>query len=1467
MNNTVIKNILQSIISVKITIFYLISIFVFSLKSRVCCLISNKRTLILKSIICILCVFSLIHAKPVIAIDTIGAEALTEFPTSALYSSIVNFRPGDGEVVKQNPPRFSWTYNYDAARPVSANGGIYAESEGPHEFIFQISYNSNLSNPIVNIRTPYNMYNFLAPLNTGQTVYWRVGYIKPSGSSINTWDLSSGSWESEPYAWSDVRTFTVAGNAVTWDRSMLADEAYLAEKGIHPHVLFSSSTRSEMYSFLQDKLNKYNTSTGQAWERTAGSDWGYNVWLADGTLTDTANLYWTRTSTNAGTYGGQTTGQIYPTNWATAISNVAFMWQMTKDDKYLAVDPAKALVNLSQWYVSVEGYSADTVSGVVDSGVITSIALAYDWLYEVMTPEQRASVLHALELNASYLLNSGWWYGSYNFNGCFGGSDPTGLYAGGKCVLAGSAGKVGGNHSMASFYPSMTVAFSAYADSAIVRKFFDAGLNYMIGVTYPHGSDGGMNQGRPYAYEGVGKGVTFTQGMVAQTIFPEVNFQKNPFFSINGDWWDRIAPVKFSEAHEPWGDTGFGPFTNWNVKSFGRDMALFLNDAGLYKHYEEEATLNQSYVAPEAFQELTMLKNFPLTSSEVSKPLSAVFQNQGWAMGSSLPTNIKNNFDKAVGFVLQARPRGSEGGHSNYSDLSFQLWAYGASITDGGDGMTSFGKVPMSNNSLFVNGRGPISELLPTFPYRSRIYAYKEAPDYTYVAVDGTKAYPKTNFQPCCWMIPSVTYNYYGNSELPNLVKVRRHLLFVKHKYFVIYDELENSTDSKFSWLYQIPTKYENVSVDKTTYTTDDTFSLNTASSSFTYNVGNQYPHVWYSHSPAVNVGVTVAHITSNPQNLDIVAMSGTTGATNNVYHNPISGEDYSLPDGQGQSLHGDLPNSHTVWVSNAASSTAFQFLTVIYPKNPDDSALPDPIIESLNDFTAKVTSPDGTVDVISFDPNTAASNGANFVVNTSVLEPTVVPSAGYQTAPLVTHTINASAGTNGSISPSGAVVVTDGYSKTFAITPNSGYVVDQVLADGNPVTLTADKYVFTGVTTNHTISASFVSDTVAPIISSVASSTSPTTATLIWSTNKASNSNAVYGLTTSYGLSTTSSAMTTSHSLILSNLTPSTLYFFEVASADSAGNTATSTDQTFTTTALPSPDTTPPLITEISSTPSQTSSSITFTTNENATSTISYGTTTSYASSTPIHALTKQHTLTLSNLTPSTTYHYKVTATDTLNNTATSTDQTFTTTAPPQNNTPSSGGSSGGGSPSSSSLSISCTLSDTKVAPNSHLTLSAKISKGESPYTLTWSTDNSNLTINPSSTTQTITPTKEETYKLEVKVTDAKGKTTTDTCTTLTVNDRYDLINQTPLLTNTPPLPQTPSSQPTYTFTQTLTQDQEGTDALHLQIYLNTHGYPVNFNALPGSPGHESTYFGNRTSRCTHKVSTRQQPDTNRNT
>jgi len=72
------------------------------------------------------------------------------------------------------------------------------------------------------------------------------------------------------------------------------------------------------------------------------------------------------------------------------------------------------------------------------------------------------------------------------------------------------------------------------------------------------------------------------------------------------------------------------------------------------------------------------------------------------------------------------------------------------------------------------------------------------------------------------------------------------------------------------------------------------------------------------------------------------------------------------------------------------------------------------------------------------------------------------------------TYTITATAGANGSITPSGSVSVNYNSSQTFNITAYTGYVIDEVVVDGTALDATPSSYPFSNVTANHTISVTF---------------------------------------------------------------------------------------------------------------------------------------------------------------------------------------------------------------------------------------------------------------------------------------------------------------------------------------------------------------------------------------------------------
>jgi hypothetical protein len=117
-----------------------------------------------------------------------------------------------------------------------------------------------------------------------------------------------------------------------------------------------------------------------------------------------------------------------------------------------------------------------------------------------------------------------------------------------------------------------------------------------------------------------------------------------------------------------------------------------------------------------------------------------------------------------------------------------------------------------------------------------------------------------------------------------------------------------------------------------------------------------------------------------------------------------------------------------------------------------------------------------------SISPNgnfVAFTSGATNLVSPPTSSDQIFVSGGpYVPPPPATLTINATAGANGSISPTGSVIVSSGASRTFTITANAGYQIADVRVDGRSAGAVSS-YTFSNVTANHTISASFASSSI----------------------------------------------------------------------------------------------------------------------------------------------------------------------------------------------------------------------------------------------------------------------------------------------------------------------------------------------------------------------------------------------------
>lgn len=195
--------------------------------------------------------------------------------------------------------------------------------------------------------------------------------------------------------------------------------------------------------------------------------------------------------------------------------------------------------------------------------------------------------------------------------------------------------------------------------------------------------------------------------------------------------------------------------------------------------------------------------------------------------------------------------------------------------------------------------------------------------------------------------------------------------------------------------------------------------------------------------------------------------------------------------------------------------------------------------------------------------------------------------------------------------------------------------------------------------------------DTVPPVISNLAAIlTGEKGVTIGWQTDELATSQLLWGVTNSLGQHTNqTNVYTIQHAVTITDLEPSSTYYYQVVSVDKAGNTTTSSPvesvQTAALTVIEK-DTTPAVFSNINvSEITGTTAKVTWLTNKSTDSFVNFGTTSTTLDTTlgQTESVTT-HAVTLQNLEANTTYYFTVTGRDTDGNLGTSTVTDFKTSS-----------------------------------------------------------------------------------------------------------------------------------------------------------------------------------------------------------
>ncbi len=618
----------------------------------------------------------------------------------------IGYRPADGSTNPLNPPSWIWLHE-----------------PGALTYTIQWASRADFGDARTVSGLSLNTYTHSAPLKPGRW-HWRYLCMDKTGQASN---------------WSVPRTVVIPKDAVEFPMPTRDEQRARVPEG-HPRLFL----RPEDLPRLRELAVTTEAMTFQALRTQA------DLIIDAGPTPEPTQRGSARDKNDKEAVKYWWPNREQTVKAGTEANVLAFLYLITREKQY--GDAArKWLLHLASW--DPDGPTNFGLNCEAGKPMLYLPARAYDWAYDTLSEEDRATVQAAMRRRGLDAWKSGEIReGVGHLNQPFSSHGNRVWHKLGETGIA-----------FLGDFPEAAI----WVDYA-VNKFYAA---------YPVWSDedGGWHEGVSYWAGYMGKAVTWLQ--YAKSALAIDGFKK-PFFAQVGDFPLYVAP-----PHSP--NIGFGdlsyrpPSTGWGgtMEFFVRGAAGSLaSDHAPYWRWWMEANGMKGESGIMGFLYRANLPSLPPAKAPTDLPVSKVFKGIGVA---SLHTTLLDSRDD-VHLLFKSSPFGRQS-HGHNPHNTFQLNAYGEELLTtctyrdlhGSRFHTRWVYSTRAHNAVLVDGEG------------GRIVTHEFTPDWDYLVGDATDAY--------------------GG----RLLRYHRHIVFVKPDLILIYDNLVATNAATFQFMLHAPQPFD----------------------------------------------------------------------------------------------------------------------------------------------------------------------------------------------------------------------------------------------------------------------------------------------------------------------------------------------------------------------------------------------------------------------------------------------------------------------------------------------------------------------------------------------------------------------------------------------------------------------------------------------------------------------------------